>query len=121
MIIDRICRQHDVIPRNENLIKPITHVALAFMRSSLFLDSNRTEWPSDRSVDSARKAFAPGTKVLVAIGGWGDTDFSIAARDDTSRKAFAHNMARMVEATGADGTLRFSPAHGDYKDSLSLV
>lgn len=121
MIIDRIFRQHDVIPSNENLIKPITHVALAFMRSSLFLDSNRTEWPSDRSVDSARKAFAPGTRILVAIGGWGDTDFSIAARDDTSRKSFAHNVARMVEATGADGMLRFSPAYGDHKGSPSPI
>lgn len=121
MIIDRICRQHDVIPTDETLVKPITHVALAFMRSSLFLDSNRTEWPSDRSVDSARKAFAPGTKILVAIGGWGDTDFSIAARDDTSRKSFAHNVARMVKATGADGMSRFSPVYGDYKGSLSLI
>lgn len=97
-----------MIPSDEALIQPITHVALAFMRSGLFLDSNRTEWPSDRSVESARQAFAPRTKILVAIGGWGDTDFSIAARDDTSRKSFAHNVARMVEATGADGALRFT-------------
>ncbi|KAG6368349.1 hypothetical protein INS49_002554 [Diaporthe citri] len=95
--------QHDVIPSDESLVNPITHVALAFMRSGLFLDSNRSEWPSDRSVDSARQAFATGTKILVAIGGWGDTDFSIAARDETSRKSFAGNVARMVEATGADG------------------
>lgn len=95
--------QHDVIPDNKALIDPITHVVLAFMRSGLFLDSGRTEWPSDRSVGSARAAFAPGTKILVAIGGWGDTDFSIAARNESSRKSFAKNVARMVEATGADG------------------
>lgn len=92
-----------MIPDNKTLINLITHVALAFMRSSLFLDSSRTEWPSDRSVDSAREAFAPDTKILVAIGGWGDTDFSVAARNETTRKSFANNVARMVEATGADG------------------
>lgn len=90
------------------------------MRSGLFLDSNRTEWPSDRSVDSARQAFVAGTKILVAIGGWGDTDFSIAARDDTSRKSFAHNVARMVEATGADGTSRLSHTYGEHK-SLQIT
>lgn len=103
MIADISGRQHDVVPDNPALVNPITHVALAFMRSGLFLDSNRTEWPSDRSVNSARQAFSTDTKILVAIGGWGDTDFSIAARDDTSRKSFANNVARMVQATGADG------------------
>jgi GH18 family chitinase len=98
--------QHDVIPENKALVNPITHVALAFMRSGLFLDPSRDEWPSDRSVNSAREAFAPGTKILVAIGGWGDTDFSIAARNDTSRKLFAGNVARMVAATGADGVYK---------------
>lgn len=114
-VVDSLARQHDVIPSDESLVNPITHVALAFMRSGLFLDSNRTEWPSDRSVGSARGAFAPGTKILVAIGGWGDTDFSIAAQDDTSRKSFAHNVARMVEATGADGALCFSPTYGNHQ------
>ncbi|KAI3394599.1 hypothetical protein diail_2522 [Diaporthe ilicicola] len=101
---DTICLiQHDVMPSDEALINPITHVALAFMRSGLFLDSSRTEWPSDRSVSSARDIFASGTKILVAIGGWGDTDFSVAAQNDTTREMFARNVARMVEATGADG------------------
>lgn len=95
-----------MIPSDEALITPITHVALAFMRSGLFLDSSRTAWPSDRSVNSAREAFVEGTKILVAIGGWGDTDFSIAARNDTSRQSFARNVARMVETTGADGASR---------------
>lgn len=92
-----------MIPANEELIEPITHVALAFMRAELFLDEDREEWPLFRTVSSTRDEFVDGTQVLVAIGGWGDLGFSVAARDDTSRKAFAHNIARMVEATGADG------------------
>lgn len=103
-------RQHDVIPDNEDLLAPITHVALAFLRSDVFLDDARSEWPLFRSVGSTRNAFldadVPAPAVLVAIGGWGDNGFSVAARTDTSRKAFAQNVARMVETTGADGMLR---------------
>ncbi|ROW04711.1 hypothetical protein VMCG_04851 [Cytospora schulzeri] len=96
--------QHDVIPSNEELLKPITHVALAFMRSDMFMDPDRNDWPLFRSVKSAHQAFAINdADILVAIGGWGDTGFAVAARNDTSRKMFAQNVARMVEATGADG------------------
>lgn len=109
---DISCRQHDVIPSNEELIKPITHVALAFMRSDMFMDADRVEWPLFRSVASARQAFSiAGADILVAIGGWGDTGFAVAARNDTSRKMFARNVARMVEATGADGMFSRSPVH----------
>lgn len=103
---DWFCRQHDVIPEIDDLINPITHVALAFLRSDLFLDDDREEWPLFRTVASAREAFVDGTQILVAIGGWGDDQFSVAARNDTSRKAFARNVARMVESTGADGAFR---------------
>lgn len=41
---------------------------------------------------------------MVSIGGWGDDEgWSIAAATETSRKLFAHNIAAMVEDTGADG------------------
>ncbi|KAK7738356.1 hypothetical protein SLS53_006167 [Cytospora paraplurivora] len=95
--------QHDVIPSSENLRHPITHVALAFMRTDLFTDPDRNEWPLFRSVASARQAFDHNADILVAIGGWGDTGFAVAARNETSRREFARNVARMVEATGADG------------------
>lgn len=78
-------------------------MVLAFTRAEMFFDANRTEWPLFRSVSSARASFLDGTKILVAIGGWGDTGFSVAARNGSTREAFAHNVARMVEATGADG------------------
>lgn len=56
------------------------------------------------TVDEARAKFPEETKVIVAIGGWGDTvGFSEAALNDETRKTFAENVARMVEATGADG------------------
>lgn len=95
-----------MIPDNEDLVKPITHVVLAFLPSDMFMEDDRNKWPLFRSVDSAREAFVDGTQILVAIGGWGDTGFSVAARNDAARKTFAKNVARMVQATGADGKCR---------------
>lgn len=69
----------------------------------MFFDADRTDWPLFRSVPSARESFVDGTQILIAIGGWGDTGFSVAARNDSSRKAFAQNVAKMVAVTGADG------------------
>lgn len=92
-----------MIPENEDLLKPITHVVLAFLRSDMFTDEGRNDWPLFRSVSSAREAFVDGTKILVAIGGWGDVGFSSIAQNDTTRKSFAQNVARMVQVTGADG------------------
>lgn len=103
MRLTRTRSQHDVIPDNEELIKPITHVVLAFMRTDLFLDDDREEWPLFRTVKSIRDSFTEGMKILVAIGGWGDLGFPAAAKNDAARKAFARNVAKMIEATGVDG------------------
>ncbi|KAM7191123.1 endochitinase 1 [Naviculisporaceae sp. PSN 640] len=94
--------QHPVVPPIEQL-RHVTHVALAFMGSHVFTDPYREDWPLFMAVDQARPLFAPGTKIMVAIGGWGDTGFSAAALNDTTRKNFAENVSRMVSDTGADG------------------
>ncbi|OAX83982.1 hypothetical protein ACJ72_01645 [Emergomyces africanus] len=82
------------------------------MNSSLFnkkpTDPPRTrdEWEKKlfTAVDKVRAQFAPGTKVMIAIGGWGDTKgFSEAARTEEGRKNWAVNVAAMVTAMGADG------------------
>ncbi|KAI1407174.1 glycoside hydrolase family 18 protein [Hypoxylon sp. FL1857] len=93
------------IPPDPALSTSITHVALAFMRPGLF---NRPEgnstWPLFTTVNEARSKFLPQTKILVAIGGWGDSaDFNPAARTDESRATFARNVEAMVRDTGADG------------------
>ncbi|PSR97198.1 glycoside hydrolase family 18 protein [Coniella lustricola] len=95
--------QHDLIPEDPKMTDPITHVVLAFLRSTLFLEDERTEWPLFRTVEATREHFSPDTQVLVAIGGWGDNGFAEAAKDDSSRKVFAQNIAKMVKDTGADG------------------
>ncbi|KAK8075628.1 hypothetical protein PG997_010291 [Apiospora hydei] len=96
--------QHPVIP-NLPLTMTITHVVLAFMRSETFNEEEPDlSWPLFLSVKEVRTSFQPGTKIMVAIGGWGDTTgFSKAARDERSRRRFAENVAGMVKATGADG------------------
>ncbi|KAI1810144.1 glycoside hydrolase family 18 protein [Poronia punctata] len=98
--------QHPVIPEDTALIRPITHVALAFMNSNIFNEEEHdgSEWPLFMSVADARSGFQHGTKVMVAIGGWGDTaGFDTAARTEKSRSTFARNVAKMVRDTGADG------------------
>jgi GH18 family chitinase len=75
------------------------------MLSHEFNRPNPTSWPFYTTVDAIRNKFAPGTKVMVAIGGWGDTvGFPEAARTDASRKLFARNVKAMVDDTGADGS-----------------
>jgi hypothetical protein len=96
-------RQHNVVP-DAPLVADVTHVALAFMRSDIFNRQNVTEWPLFTTVDEVRGKFSPGTKVMVAIGGWGDTQgFSVAAVSEKSRGLFARNVRRMLDDTGADG------------------
>lgn len=96
-------RQHVVYPE-PNQIAEVTHVGLAFMQSSIFNEKKRNSWPLFTTVEEVREKFTKGTKIMVAIGGWGDTTgFSMAAKTEKSRKLFAKNIKAMVDATGADG------------------
>ncbi|KAI4667006.1 uncharacterized protein J4E79_001687 [Alternaria viburni] len=46
----------------------------------------------------------PNAKVMIAVGGWGDTaGFSEATKSDSSMLAFAADVATMLARTGADG------------------
>jgi hypothetical protein len=95
--------QHPIVP-DSALVSDVTHVALAFMRAEKFNEQGSSSWPLFTTVEETRPKFAEGTKILVALGGWGDTEsFSIAAKTEESRGLFANNVARMVEETGADG------------------
>ncbi|KAK4943456.1 hypothetical protein LTR10_016947 [Elasticomyces elasticus] len=95
--------QHNHVP-DLSLVKDITHVILAFMRSEVFNPEDPPEWPLFTTVNDVRAQFTPGTSIMVAIGGWGDTvGFSAAAADESGRKRFAKNVRAMIDATGADG------------------
>jgi GH18 family chitinase len=78
---------------------------MAFMRSEIFNDQDRNEWPLFMSVEETRKLFANETKIMVAIGGWGNEDgFREAARSEKGRQRWTEGVRRMVDKTGADGT-----------------
>ena len=66
-------------------------------------------------MSEVRSKFTKGTAIMVAIGGWGDTDgFSQAAASEESRKLFAKNVKVMVDETGADGKIKYIslPSYG---------
>ncbi|KAI1206966.1 glycoside hydrolase family 18 protein [Annulohypoxylon truncatum] len=96
--------QHPIAP-DLALSSPITHVAMAFMGPDIFNQEQASStWPLFMSVSEARSKFRPGTKMMVAIGGWGDSaGFDTAARTDENQARFARNIAAMVRDTGADG------------------
>jgi GH18 family chitinase len=78
------------------------------MQSSTFNEVQQSEFPLFTDVETVRSQFAPGASIMVAIGGWGDTEgFSKAAATDSSRKLFAKNVKAMVDSTGADGKLKY--------------
>lgn len=107
MTADPWFRQHDVVP-DLALVSDVTHVALAFMSSSVFNAPDASTSPLFTSVERVREKFPADTAVMIAIGGWGNTDgFSVAAASDESRKLFASNIQKMVNQTGADGDQRW--------------
>ena len=86
------------------LVSHITHVVLAFMPASVFNEETPSAWSLFSTVSTVRPQFANGTAVMVAIGGWGDTEsFSKAAATAENRQRFARNVKTMVDETGADG------------------
>lgn len=95
--------QHPIIPALK-LIQDVTHVAIAFMRSETFNDPDRDGWPLFMTVEEVRARFPKQTRIMVAIGGWGNEDgFRQAAKSQEARKIWADGVRRMVESTGADG------------------
>src|SRR4051812_17080677 len=76
---------------------------MAFANSSLFVGSGGIYTPFE-PVSTMRSRFDAGTKVLLALGGWGDTDgFSAGALTAKSRLQFAKNVAKTIDRLGFDG------------------
>ncbi|RYP41047.1 hypothetical protein DL768_010541 [Monosporascus sp. mg162] len=98
------CGQHPTVPKSL-LTSQITHVVMAFMNSDIFnREEPSSDWPLFMTVKETRAQFAPDTKIMVAIGGWGDTaGFSLASATEGCRQRWARNVAAMLRDTGADG------------------
>ncbi|KAL7897117.1 glycoside hydrolase family 18 protein [Trichoderma sp. SZMC 28014] len=114
--------QHVVVPSDRHLVDSITHVILAFMRSDVFnVDKTPPEFPLFTSVAETRQEFNANTKIMVAIGGWGDAGFEEASRDDSSRKRWAKQVKAMIDQTGADGVDIDWEYPGGNRDDYKLI
>lgn len=77
---------------------------MAFAPSKLFNSDSPPSFKPFESPETMRKRFSPDTKLMIAIGGWGDTaGFSEGAKDDASRERYAKNVAAMLDSNGFDG------------------
>ncbi|KAI1003502.1 hypothetical protein K3495_g4703 [Podosphaera aphanis] len=94
---------HPIVPDN-TINAGIDHVIVTFANSSLFTTNPPGEYKPFQDIPTVRSHFDPGTKVLVAIGGWGDTiGFGIGLATEESRKLYAANIAALLEKLGLDG------------------
>ncbi|KAJ5565851.1 hypothetical protein N7535_007489 [Penicillium sp. DV-2018c] len=82
--------------------KGIDYAVMGFAPSKTF--NSGSSFTPFESPDNMRKRFSPDTKLMIAIGGWGDTEgFTQAAKTEASRQTYAKNVAAMLESTGFDG------------------
>lgn len=97
-------RYHTVDLPGQNQTQDIDYAIMAFAPTSIFNSGSPPSFQPFESPDTMRKRFSPNTKLMIAIGGWGDTaGFSAGAKDATSQAQFAKNVASMLEANGFDG------------------
>ncbi|KAI4622221.1 hypothetical protein J4E83_004961 [Alternaria metachromatica] len=89
---------HPTRPDNPRDRAGIDHVILAFAPAN----ATATFQPKV-PIHTIRTEF-PNAKVMIAVGGWGDTvGFCQATKSDASMLAFAADVATMLARTGADG------------------
>jgi chitinase len=77
---------------------------MALANSSLFSTDPAGQYTPFLNISDVRSMFAPGTKVMISIGGFGDTaGLSAGAKDHASRKRFAKNIADLIKKWGFEG------------------
>jgi len=85
-----------------DVLSKVTHITTAFAKSTIF--NSGSSYTPFQSVQSIKSTFGDDKKVIIALGGWGDTSgFSTGAQGESTRTTYARNVAKMLEATGADG------------------
>ncbi|KND92299.1 Endochitinase B [Tolypocladium ophioglossoides CBS 100239] len=83
---------HKTTLPSKDVTAGVNYVITAFAPSTTF--NSGSSYTPFMSVDQVRGLFDKGTKVCMAIGGWGDTaGFSTGAATDETRKAYAKNVA----------------------------
>ncbi|RDA85494.1 putative chitinase [Ophiocordyceps camponoti-leonardi (nom. inval.)] len=86
---------------DKSITAGINYVTTAFAPSTVFNYGSSYSFP--KPLSEVRAMFDQGTKLCMAIGGWGDTTgFSAASVTDQSRKRFAKNVADALNNQGYD-------------------
>lgn len=84
-------------------------MSLSFVSPSFFdtpeLPSLASLDPFFTDIEAIRAKFPSGTKILWALGGWGDTESFRVAKTEESRQSWVKNVKAIVDATGIDGEL----------------
>lgn len=81
----------------------LTHINYAFGHVTDSFNGVRIDNPERLRAIAALRKTAPKLKILLSVGGWGSGRFSEMAGDDTFRRAFAADCARVVGEFGLDG------------------
>ncbi|KAG6178638.1 hypothetical protein E4U36_006261 [Claviceps purpurea] len=115
--------QHTDVPPNASTQQDISHVVLAFMGSDVFnTEEAEPEYPLFTTIGKTRQQFHADVKIMVAIGGWGDSlGFEKACRDEASRKRWCNNVKHMIDTTGADGVDIDWEYPGGNRDDYKLI
>lgn len=96
--------QYHIGVPDKAITKGIDHVILAFAGSSLFTTKPAGNYTPFEDIPTLRSRFEKDTKIMIAIGGWGDTvGFGVAAATEESRKLFAANIADLLVKFDFDG------------------
>lgn len=96
-------RYHTAGIPDKSVTSGVTHVITAFANSSLFASDPAGEYKPFKPLNEVRALFNNGTKVCMAIGGWGDTDgFGLGAATNESRHKYAINVAETAVKLGYD-------------------
>ncbi|GKT82633.1 glycosyl hydrolase family 18 protein [Colletotrichum tofieldiae] len=97
-----LCTSTTGVP-DKSITAGITHVITAFANSSLFASEPAGEYKPFKPLNEIRALFNNGTKVCMAIGGWGDTDgLSHGASTNAARNKFAKNVVDAAVKLGYD-------------------
>ncbi|KAG6003196.1 hypothetical protein E4U21_002273 [Claviceps maximensis] len=115
--------QHTNVPSDSSTQRNISHVVLAFMRSGVFnSEEEKPAFPLFTTVEETRQKFHPDAKIMVAIGGWGDSEgFETACRNESSRKRWCTNVKQMIDNTGADGVDIDWEYPGGNRDDYKII
>ncbi|KAI1437680.1 carbohydrate-binding module family 18 protein [Xylaria sp. CBS 124048] len=94
---------HPNITTANNNTADITHVIMAFVDPLNFTTKEHLPTPPLMPVEQVRSHFDNGTKVGIALGGWGrwSTNFALVAAEE-NRTAFACNLATWMKNEGYD-------------------